>query len=571
MGGNTRGGSGSHYDAIVVGSGFGGGVSAYRFAREGMSVCVLERGKAYGPGDFPRSPHDMSRNFWDPSEGLQGMFDIWAFSGIRAVVCSGLGGGSLIYANVLLRKDPNWFVHQPMPGGEVEEWPVTYGDLVPHYDAVEQMMNVQKYPLDQPPYDQTSKTHAFREGAEAAGLEWRLPNLAVTFANDGRPPVPGERIEEPGNIHGKPRVTCRLVGECDAGCNYGSKNSIDYTYLSRAADEGAEILTRREVRSFERRPDGGFVVRYVEHTDAYEGRKVDTSLFPEREMTCDRLVLAAGTLGTTYLLLKNLSAFKDLSPMLGRRFSGNGDFLGLVFRARRPDGAPWILNPSFGPVITSYGRRGDEVDGDGSTGRGFYVEDAGYPQFVNWLVESGLPGQASRAARFLIERGWARLTKRPGTRMGSPLSKLLGRNLLTATSVPLLGMGRDVPDGNMRLHDGLLDVDWSSKASRAYFGRVNDTMRAVARYLGGWYVSFWWLNFLVTVHPLGGCPMGADPTKGVVDPYGQVYGYPGLSIADGSVMPGPVGANPALTIAALADRSADRTIEQWKETRRARA
>ncbi|MDQ3953650.1 MAG: GMC oxidoreductase, partial [Actinomycetota bacterium] len=544
MGGTTGGGGGSHFDAIVVGSGFGGGVSAYRLASEGMSVCVLERGKAYGPGDFPRSPRDTSRNFWDPSRGLQGMFDIWSFSGIRAVVCSGLGGGSLIYANVLLRKDRDWFVHQPMPGGEVEEWPVTYDDLVPHYQAVEEMMDVQKYPLDVAPYDRTFKTHAFRQGAEAAGLRWELPNLAVTFANDGRPPVPGEEIRGPQSLHGKPRVTCRLVGECDVGCNYGSKNSIDHTYLSRAKDEGALIRTCCEVRSFERGRDGGFVVRYVEHTEDNEGHETPTSMLTLHEVTCDRLVLSAGTLGTTYLLLKNLSAFKDLSPALGRRFSGNGDFLGLVFRARRPDGAPWVLNPSYGPVITSYGRRGDAADGDGSTGRGFYVEDAGYPQFVNWLVESGLPGQAPRMARFLIERAWARVAKKPGTTMGSPLSKLLGRNLLSATSLPLLGMGRDVPDGRMCLRDGLLDVDWTSKASRAYFGRVNDTMRAITHYLGGWYLSFWWLNFLVTVHPLGGCPMGADRTRGVVDPYGQVYGYPGLSIADGSVMPGPVGANP---------------------------
>jgi len=179
-------------------------------------------------------------------------------------------------------------------------------------------------------------------------------------------------------------------------------------------------------------------------------------------------------------------------------------------------------------------------------------------------VEESMPNQVPRLARFLMERGWARLTGKPGVTMGSPLSRLLGRGLLTATSVPMLGMGRDVPDGRMCLKDGLLDVDWTSKNSREYFGALNDTMRSIAKHLGGWYVSFWWLNFLITVHALGGCPMGTDPSKGVVDPYGQVFGYPGLSIADGSVMPGPVGANPSLTIAALADRAASRTLEDWE-------
>ncbi|HYO60428.1 MAG TPA: GMC family oxidoreductase [Actinomycetota bacterium] len=559
------GGSGrTHFDAIVVGSGFGGGVSAYRLAKAGLDVCVLERGKRYGPGEFPRSPTEMSGNFWDPSRGLQGMFDIWSFSGIRAVVCSGLGGGSLIYANVLLRKDPNWFVHQPMPGGGVEEWPVSYDDLVPHYEEVEEMIGVQQYPIDQPPYDQTHKATAFAQAAGAAGLTVELPNLAVSFSNGDNPPVPGEQIDDgSNNLHGKPRSTCRLVGECDVGCNYGSKNSIDFTYLSRAVDEGATIRDRCEVRSFEPRPDGGFTVRYVEHVPANEGRSTDTSKLPQHELTCDRLVLSAGTLGTTYLLLKNRSAFPNLSPMLGQRFSGNGDFLGLVFKARHPDGKPWTLDPSYGPVITTYGRRADEVDGGGATGRGFYIEDAGYPEFLNWLVEESMPGQLPRLARFLVERGWARLTGKPGTTMGSPLSRLIGRSELTATSMPMLGMGRDVPNGQMCLKDGLLDVDWSSKESRAYFGRLNDTMRAIAKNMGGWYVSFWWLNFLITVHSLGGCPMGTSPATGVVDPYGQVFGYPGLSIADGSVMPGPVGANPSLTIAALADRTASRTLEDW--------
>src|SRR5690242_14799485 len=125
-----------HWDAVVVGSGFGGSTVAYRLAEAGLSVCLLERGKAYPPGSFPRSPLGIRRNFWDPSAGDYGMFNVWSFRGIEGLVSSGLGGGSLIYANVLLRKDPKWFIRQDH-GGAYEYWPVTYDDLVPHYEHVE--------------------------------------------------------------------------------------------------------------------------------------------------------------------------------------------------------------------------------------------------------------------------------------------------------------------------------------------------------------------------------------------------------------------------------------------------
>jgi cholesterol oxidase len=278
-------------------------------------------------------------------------------------------------------------------------------------------------------------------------------------------------------------------------------------------------------------------------------------------------VLSAGALGTPYLLFKNQRAFPQLSPALGSRFSTNGDFLGFALRARRnADGrrVPWLLDPSYGPVITSALRIPDAVDGVPGAGRGFYIEDAGYPQLLNWLVERGLPGGGLRLARFLLTRALAYVTGNPSTSIGGSVSRALGRNLLTASSMPLLGMGRDVPQGQMALRGDHLSVDWSSAPSREYFGRVNHTMRDVAHAMGAIYASapLWWLNLLITVHPLGGAPMAGDPARGVVDPWGQVYGYPGLSIADGSVMPGPVGANPSLTIAALADRFADRILEQ---------
>jgi cholesterol oxidase len=553
----------THFDAVVVGSGFGGSVSAYRLAEAGRSVCVLERGKPYPPGSFPRSPRAFAKAFWDPSEGLYGMFNLWSFRGIGALVSSGLGGGSLIYANVLLRKDEKWFVQEDLAKGGYEHWPVSRADLDPHYDRAERMLNAQRYPFDHPPFDETPKTGAFKEAAGKLGREFLLPPLAVTFANDGEAPVPGEPIrEEHPNLHGRTRYTCRLVGECDIGCNYGSKNTLDYNYLSAAKRLGAELRTRCEVRSFAPRDGGGYVVRYVEHDPADEGRKLDTrdgSVRPERELTCDRLVLSAGTLGSTYLLLRNRDSFPGLSRQLGTRFCGNGDLLTFALKARHPDGSPRILDPGHGPVITSAIRMPDALDG--GEGRGFYVQDAGYPEFLSWVLHATQgPGALWRwrrvAARILLSL----LRRQPEVDLSAEVASLLSDTGVSAGSLPLLGMGRDIPDGRMTLTDGKLDVDWVKGKSGSFFDRLRDFSRDIAGALGADFKSnpTWYLGRVITVHALGGCPMGRSPEEGVVDEWGEVFGYPGFTIADGSVMPGPVGPNPSLTIAALADRFADR-------------
>jgi len=323
-----------HFNSVVVGSGFGGSVSAYRLAEAGRSVCLLERGKPFPPGSFPRSPHGLSKNFWDPSEGLHGMFNVWSFRGIDALVSSGLGGGSLIYANVMIRKDERWFVQDGgAPGGE--RWPVTRADLDAHYDRVERMLDVQKYPLHREPYSETRKTFALKEAAERRGYHWFLPNLAVTFANDGEEPAPGEPIkEEHPNLHGRTRYTCRLVGECDVGCNYGSKNTLDYTYLSHAQRLGADVRTRCEVRAFRPREGGGFEIDYVHHDERAEGHKTETRRLPVQTVTANHLIVSAGTLGSTYLLLANRRAFGGLPDALGTRFCGNGDLLTFAVNCR---------------------------------------------------------------------------------------------------------------------------------------------------------------------------------------------------------------------------------------------
>jgi cholesterol oxidase len=494
------------------------------------------------------------------------MYHYWSFKGIDALVSAGLGGGSLIYANVFLRKDEKWFVQEDVNDGGYEYWPVNREELDPHYDRVESMIGLQRYPFEHEPYSRTPKTNAFKHATEANGLEWFLPQLAVTFANEGEAPRPGQKIEEKlRNLHDRDRVTCQLCGECDVGCNFGAKNTLDYNYLTHAKHQGAEIRTLCDVRTIEPSPGGGYQVGYAA-LDADDGEaSANGRPAPLVTLTCDRLVLSAGTLGTTNLLLRNRSAFPRLSRKLGSRFCGNGDLLTLALNcAEVVDGVrtPRIVDPGYGPVITSTARVPDALDG--AEGRGFYLQDAGYPQHLAWILHVLAAPQTLwnwRQHGYYLVKNWLRGS--PDTDVTGHIADLLESAELSAGGLPLLGMGRDIPDGRMYLRKGRLDLDWKTEKSSAYFERLRTTSRGVARSLGGRFADnpIWFLRRVITVHPLGGAPMGRFPSEGVVDPYGNVFGYPGLYVADGSVMPGPVGPNPSFTIAALADRFADRIIE----------
>ena len=368
------------------------------------------------------------------------------------------------------------------------------------------------------------------------------------------------------------RRTCRLCGECDVGCNDGAKNTLDHTYLSAASHHGAVLSTRSEVRAL-RRTATGFEVDFVVHRAEAAGSPTDTAALPVRTVRAAKVVLAAGTLGSTYLMLRNRQALGVTSPALGTRFCGNGDLLGFVMGADRP------LEGSRGPVITSYIRSPDAVDTGDPADKGSYLEDAGYPAFLEWLAEaSQVQGLATRAARFAWARVRERVTGRTSTNLSAALHGVLGSNRLTTDAVPLLGMGRDVPDGLLYLHGGsngsgsgngngsaplpMLDSTWTTATSEAYFARLEARMAQVAAAVGGRYERnpLGLLRRVITVHPLGGLPMADHPNDGVVDGFGRAHGVDGLYVADGSVMPGPVGPNPSLTIAAFADRMCDHML-----------
>jgi cholesterol oxidase len=545
------------FDAVVIGSGFGGAVTALRLAKAEWRVCVLERGRPFPPGSFPRTPHKLATDgFWSPETGRHGLFETWSFGGLSALVASGLGGGSLIYANVMLRKPPETFVDD-----ERESWPISYDDLHEHYNAVEEVQAPQRFPIGQAPYSSTPKTQAMLQAGHDLGLDSELPPLAVLFAADGDPPAPGEPIPGERTLHGAPRTTCRLCGECDLGCNFGAMNTLDHTYLTLAKAAGAQLRCLCEVTAIGHAEGGGYEVAYRQHVAARDGHDealLDPTTEPQRTIRAHHVVLAAGTLGSTRLLLANRARLPGLSPMLGKRVSANGDYIALARDCRQDNGDWRYLDHSVGPVITASLRVGPERS---DSGREYYVQDAGGPAFVEFLWQAmELPEDMLKMLPIVGRRIVERIKGERDTNLSDEVASLFGSAHASAAMLPLLGMGRDTPDGVLTLTDGRLELDWDKDGSDAHYDALRATFREVAQALGGelWEVPF---ARVTTVHPVGGCAMATTAREGVVDPWGEVFGHRGLHVADGAVLPGPVGPNPSFTIAAIADRFAERMIE----------
>lgn len=542
------------FDCIVIGSGFGGAVMACRLAEAGRRVLVLERGERYPPGSFPRTPLATSTNVWDPKQRLYGLYDMWSFRKFDAIVSAGLGGGSLIYANVMLRKPEAWFAREA-DGPASEFWPIGYDDLDECYSKAEHVFGVTTYPYT----DSTAKTRQFRDATESAGLKWRPAPLAVSFSPPGRPL--GVEVESgAGNLHQVPRTTCRMCGECDVGCNSGSKNTTDLTYLSTAWRHGARIETLHEVRQIRPIAGGGYEVVARRHQPPEPRWERGGDAVPEVvTFNARTVVVSAGALGSTYLLLRNRPRLPDMSPRLGSKFCGNGDYLGII-SARRS-----VFDASRAPVITGY-LAGDDADPSGGTApsRGYVIQDGGYPVLTDWLNES----LGIRPVGRVVQAAWtilrARLTNASRTEISARMSQVVGESRRSRSVVPMLGMGRDLPGGEMSLLGGDLDISWKQAFSDPVFRPIKDSMVAVAKAMGGRFHEgpSSLLSRMISVHPLGGAPMGVDVDHGVVDSYGEVFNYPGLFVADGAVMPGPVGVNPALTIAALAERFSTRVLER---------
>jgi cholesterol oxidase len=515
----------NEFDAIVVGSGFGGAVSACRLAAAGVKVMVLERGRRWSPATFPRAPHDPW--LWDDRDPLarHGWFDFRVFPNMSVVQGAGVGGGSLVYANISVDAKPDTFEHGFPPE-------IRFGTLAPHYAEVGRMLGVRPVPLHQIP----ARTKLLKEAATNAGYEHRFRqlDLAVTFDDTWSDQLPDPYSAAHSRSHvnqfGIEQGTCVHLGNCDIGCDVNARNTLDLNYLAAAQRDGAEVRPLHIVRRIHPVP-GGFEV-HVEEIGA-------TALRPD-VLTASVVILSAGSLGSTEILLRSRAAgsLPDLSDQVGRGWSSNGDFLTPAFHFLRE------VNPTRGPTITA---AIDLLDGE-FQGKGIFIEDGGIPDVGRAFLE-----------RFVNE---PHADPRAHTLIASILP-LLGRADIFRHVMPWFAQARDAADGRLHLEGRPgathLALDWDVTASQPTIEAVAALHRKLAFLTAGVPLTpVTWTSGhdLVTPHPLGGCNMGTDPQNGVVNHRGAVFNYPGLYVADGSIVPKALGLNPSKTIAALAERIA---------------
>jgi cholesterol oxidase len=512
------------YDAIVVGSGFGGGIAACRLAEAGLRVAVLERGRRFAATDFPATPAQAPAALWHPTLNPHGLFDLRLMRDLSVVTAAGVGGGSLVYANVQLRTPADVFQ---------SGWPraIDRTALDTYYDRTEEAL----LPMQTPPG--LPKMDAFAAAGQRIGKQAERLPLAVNFE--------GERDHPFSGIHQKP---CENLGRCDSGCPIHAKNTIDITYVARAEQRGAQVHPLHEVQRLQA-PGRAGAMWNIGFRDL-ERRRSGTVQAPT-------VVLAAGTLGSTRLLLKNRAHLPHLGPALGSRFSGNGDALGAAFDSRTSEiGSP---RTDFGPSMTSVL--------DYTAEHGFLLADGGLPSTFGGLLEIVRAVDRIHGWRTLLLRA-----KRLAAHLGFSDQHITHRHLRPLPperpiddSLVFLMIGRDAADGQMRLTPLLkcFDIRWSRRGSETLFTAMKQVAYELARGVGAepfFALDTWPLSAYITVHPLGGCPMADDPALGVVDDAGKVYGYEGLHVLDGSIVPTALGVNPSKTIAALAERGVERLI-----------
>ncbi|MDQ3938774.1 MAG: GMC family oxidoreductase [Chloroflexota bacterium] len=513
------------FDTIVVGSGFGGSIAALRLAESGQRVCVVERGRSYHERDFPRDPFAGQQLLWrhPARRDWTGLYDLRFLSGILTLAAAGLGGGSLIFANVLIRPHARVFD---------ERWPsgVDLAGLSPFYGRVESEIGASPLPSGAA----LAKDSAMEQAVERVGR------------SDGL-------VSPPLGVDWK---ACELIAECEFGCPTGAKRTLDQTYLARARALGAELRTRTRAIGIE--PVRG-------------GYRVTVASVPERQrsvLTAPRVVLAAGTLGTAELLLRardQHGTLPRLSRRLGERFSGNGDFIGLIVETADP------LEPWRGPDVTAVLRAFDQDPGI----------TIATPTFAPPMM-AALAGSARLNPAPLRPFGgllWPVLDDLVHVLLGNEVGRRLVRSAIargldepaieaSRHTTAVFAIGRDSGSGRLVLQRKRgarrLDVEWDYPASEAALvTRQQRLLDQLAGAYGGRFLAspMWALARRTgTVHPLGGAIMGQTAEEGVVSPAGEVHGYPGLFVTDASVIPTSIGFHPVLTISANAERIASAII-----------
>jgi cholesterol oxidase len=545
------------YPIVVVGSGYGGGIAASRLSRAGQKVCLLERGKERQPGEYPQTELEAVAEIQasTPTKRIlsgNGLYDMRSFDDINVLVGCGLGGTSLINANVSIRADPRLFDDPRWPA-ELRADPtgIEHG-----YRRADEMLR----PNPVPAAARLAKLRAMEKSGAALAAPTYRADLNITFGD----------LPDGINHVGVEQPACNFCGDCVTGCNRGAKNTTLMNYLPDAVHHGAEIYTEVEVRRVSRRSDGGYTVHYRildARRDAFDP--------PEQSIAADLVILAAGTLGSTEILLRSRDAGLAVSPQLGHGFTGNGDVLGFGYNCdQRINGIGWGHRASahmthgdpedgVGPCITSVIDLRD-LGGTADPEQGMIIEEGALPGPIAGFLAAPLAATAELVG-VDTDTGFVDKLREDARQVVSVFGGAY-HGAMQNTQTYLV-MTHEHTSGRMTLADDRVQLTWPGIGDEPIFENVNQRLIEATRALGGTFVRnpLWTEAFkhhLVTVHPLGGCAMADTAAGGVVNHKGQVYSgtagrevHEGLYVADGAVIPRPLGCNPLLTISALAERT----------------
>lgn len=517
------------FDWIVIGSGFGGSVSALRLAEKGYRVAILECGRRYRDEDYAKSAWNLRRYFWMPKLGLRGVFRMTIFRDVFIVSGSGVGGGSLGYANTLYRARPSFFTDPQW--GELADWE---RELQPHYDTAERMLGVTSYegvgPADE----------LLQEYGEEIGVgDTFKPTRVGAFFGE-----PGKEVEDPYfGGEGPRRSGCIRCGSCMIGCRHGAKNTLVKNYLWFAEKLGVTVIPNRMVTDV--RPTGagdgseGYAVA-SRRSGAWLSRK------DARTLTARGVVVAAGALGSNKLLAdcRHRGSLPRLPDRIGHVVRTNSESVQTVtvpnddrdFAKSVAITSSIYPDPDTHIEVVTYGHGGDAMSGlfTAAAGPGTRVTRP-----LKWIA--ALLRHPLRSLRLLWPFGWSRRTiillvmqTTDAAMRLIPKRRLLGRGIRLQTE-------QDPERPNpIYLPAAARVAEWFAKRT----GGTEQSALTEAIF-----------NIPTTAHILGGAVIGDSPEHGVVDARNRVFGYQNLMVCDGAAIPANPGVNPSLTITALAEHA----------------
>ncbi len=522
------------YDVLIIGSGFGGSVSALRLTEKGYRVGVLEAGRRYADPDFAKNSWHLRDFLWAPKLGCYGIQRIHLLNNVMVLAGAGVGGGSLNYANTLYVPPEPFFADKQW--AHITDW---RAELMPHYDQAQRMLGVVKNPTF------TDADRIVKQVADDMGVgDTFVPTPVGVFFGEGGEKTPGKTVPDPyfGGA-GPQRTGCLECGECMTGCRWGAKNTLVKNYLYLAESAGAQVRPMTTVTGFEQGDDGLWQVRTVRTgLRARRHRKTFTARY---------LILAAGTYNTQRLLFKMRDKGKlaNLSSKLGVLTRTNSESIVGAATLDVKEG----LNLTHGVAITSsiHPTADTHVEpvryGKGSNAMGLLqtlMTDGAGPQGTDVPRWRQLLDQAREDPRHILRllnpKQWSERT------VIALVMQHLDNSITTFTKRGRLGFRR------------YTSKQGHGEPNPSWIPVGNEVTRRIAAKIDGVAGGTWGelFNIPLTAHFLGGAAIGDSPEHGVIDPYQRVYGYPTLAVMDGAAVSANLGVNPSLSITAQAERAA---------------